>query len=543
MHTFVQKPEANKQVTTPARAYPKRRPASIPIPNSVARNHACGFDLSGVPVNAPATTGNQNSLARSARLEANRLAAQTDTHADSPISASSLGSRLPQAHGTAVEAASLLSGSSVADEKKANAVTLGQTVHLSSAFPRLPPAEQQRVLAHEAVHVAQNLTPGPSASRPALEMEAHRLGSQVIAGHRVQPQLHADAAMALAEDGGPMPNDHIAVRKAKARREVLLRWKAVYEGSKDKNLIAEHQKIRNKRIALDDSMRKTLAKLKKFEGYAREVEEYHREEKANIAKLNKKPVTLEVTETDIRLKVRFNVRFEGANDKQAKERFPVLRRNLEQGIRDTWNHKLKGTLLPGRALEVIPEINLVPHDAARNHDFWLVTVRPADKSPMVYDGAELPAVQRPTSVASAQLDGGVMTIPPSHVHLPAILGHETLHLFGLADRYVELPDDGIFSLRETEGRSDPLGVHRKKDELTGKEEDIKYPLPSGKILEEDLGFVLDQFGIYPGIPYSDVLLELRAVDKIISTERDPDSLIRKRTNFNDKIDEQARNIE
>jgi hypothetical protein len=516
MRTIVPKPAENTHVTAGARAQPRRGPERIFLPHGGAEDRAFGFDLGRVPVNAPAE-------ARSA--------------------GSPLASWLPQAHGTAAQAGRVFPESPLADERDANAVTLGRTVHLSSAFPRLQPAERQRVLAHEAVHVAQTLTPGPAASRTTLETEAHRLGSQVVAGHRVQPRFHADAATALADDGGPLPNDVIAVRKAKARRELLLRWKAVYEGSKDRNLVVERQKIRDRRIALDDSMRGNLAKARARLGYGRELEEYRKEEKANIAKLNRKPVTLEVTETDIRLKVRLNVRFEGANDKQAKKRFPVLRRNLEQGIGETWNQKLKGTLLPGRTLEVIPEISLVAQDAPRNYDFWLITVRPTDKGPMVYGADKLGEVERPTSATSAQLDGGVMSIPPSHVHLPSILGHETLHLFGLADRYVDIPGEGMFNLREREGKPDPLGVDEKKAEAADTEEKIMYPLPEGTILEEDLGFVLDQFGIYPTAPYSDVLAELRVVEETIRTGRDPDSMINKRTDFIDKVTKSAEDLE
>ena len=63
---------------------------------------------------------------------------------------------------------------------------------------------------------------------------------------------------ALADDGGPLPNDIIAVRKAKARREVLLRWKAIYEGGNVSNLAAERQDILDKRERLDDSMKRNL---------------------------------------------------------------------------------------------------------------------------------------------------------------------------------------------------------------------------------------------------------------------------------------------
>lgn len=498
MRTFARKPAGNKQVTTPAWVHPQRRAETLAIQDGVAGDRASGFDLSRVPVKTP-----------------------------------TLACWLPQTYGTPAEAAPVLSASPIADRREANAVTLGRTVHLSSAFPRLRPAEQQRVLAHESVHVAQNLAPGPPASAETLETEAHRLGSQVVAGHRVQPQFHADPATALADDGGPLPNDRIAVRKAQARREVLLRWKAVYEGSQERDLRPERQKIRDRRIALDDNMQMNLDRSKEILGKAPSVEDYRNEEQKNIATLNKKPVTLEVTETAIRLKVRFHVRFEGATDKQAKERFPTLQQNLQKGIRDTWNQKLEGILLPGRDFKVIPEITLVPQDAVRNDDFWLITVRPTDKGPMVYENTKLgdPPEGRPTAVTKTGIGGGIVSIPPSVVREADTLGHETLHLFGLADRYVILPELGEFSLRTLRGRQDPLGA------------EVETGRPTGKILEEDLGFVLDQFGIYPEIPYNHVLTELESVEKIIKTGRDPDSMINKRSNFNDKIIKQAEDLD
>src|SRR6185437_4367407 len=100
-------------------------------------------------------------------------------------------------------------------------------------------------------------------------------------------------------------------------------------------------------------------------------------------------------------------------------------------------------------------------------------------------------------------DSGVMSLLPSAVDQPMILGHESLHLFGLADRYMDLPVGGkreLFGLRDTKGRDDPLGA----DADTG--------AVKGKILEEDLGFVLDKLGVYPEESEADVNKELQSVE-------------------------------
>jgi hypothetical protein len=453
------------------------------------------------------------------------------------MTSETLADRLPQTRGMGTESAIVLPKSDVADRDGANAVTLGRAVHLSSGISQLEPAEQERVLAHEAVHVAQHSAPGPSASRERLESEARQLSPQVLSGRSVQPQFHADPTTALADDGGPLPNDVIAVRKAKARRPVLLRYKAIYEGSKDTKFetqVAERYNILEARKSLDDTMAERLKASEKHTGTkSREVKEYREAEAKNLASLNRKPISLEVTDTTIRIRARFQVRFEGLTDKEAEKKFPVLKQNLQQGVSDIWNQKLKGAVMPGRTFELIPEIQRVSSTAARDDNFWLITVRPTDESPLVFEKTSLSdaPVKSPTSVTASSLSGGVMSIPPSHIEKPEILGHETIHLFGLVDRYFTDRGGENFQLRDTKGRKDPLGA----EEETG---DVK-----GKILEEDLGFILSELDVYPTIPYADVLAELRVVEETIRTGRDPKSMIKRRQDFNDKTIKTAEDLD
>ena len=424
--------------------------------------------------------------------------------------------------------------SPVADQAGANAVTLGHAVHLSSGLPRLGKAEQQRVLAHEAVHVAQRFAAGPAASRLVLETEAHNLTRQKLAGHAVQPRFHADASTVLADDGGQLPGDRIAVAKAQERRKVLLRYKAIYDGSQG-DVAAERKNILAKRDRLDDSMAIMMAAIEQRSGQkGRAVEEYQQEEQKKAALLNTKPLSFEVTPTAVRIRARFQVRFEGMGEKDAKVKFPILDRNFRKGVRDTWNQKLSGSVLSGRTFEMIPELSLIPETAARDPNFWLITVRPTNKGPMVYGKTKLGTAPGgiPTSVTISELDGGVMSIPPSHIELAETLGHETLHLFAMVDRYAIIPaalsptrQDEPLPLRDAKGRLDPLAAE------------------GGKILEEDLGYVLDELGIYPDMTQSDVLTELSQVDEIIRTGRDPHSLIPKRSQFEKEIIKQAEDLD
>lgn len=500
MRTFAQKPKAALQ---PPSIEPAAPGGPIPLPRRTegGQGRCFAHDFSRVPVKDAART--------------------------------TLADWLPQTRGTSIERAAVLPESALADRAGANAVTLGSMVHLSSSMSGWAAPEQQRVMAHEAVHVAQQSAPGPSAPREQLEMEAHQLVPQVLSGHLVQPRFRADATMALADDGGPLPGDILAVRKARARREVLLRYKAIYEGSDNTDLAAERRNILERRTRLDDTMAKRLRESQQKTGKkAPDVEEYRQQERKNLAALNRKPVTWEVTKTAVRARVRFQVRFEGLTDKDAGKKFPTLKQSLQQGIRDIWNQKLAGAVLPGRTFEIVPEIQLVSSAAPRDENFWLVTVRPTDKAPLVYEKKNLGKApdRDPTSVTDPKVGSGVMSIPPSHIGKPDILGHETLHLFGLVDRYFTIGNLGEFQLRETKGRQDPLGA----DEDTGK---VK-----GKILEEDLGFVLDQFDVYPNLPYKDVVDELKQVEEIIKTGRDPKSLVKKRKNFEPEVIKQAEDL-
>ena len=75
-------------------------------------------------------------------------------------------------------ARAVVPGSEVAERARANAVTRDGVVHLANFVPALPPAERNRILAHEAVHAAQQAGPGPAAARSDLEAEADVLASR-----------------------------------------------------------------------------------------------------------------------------------------------------------------------------------------------------------------------------------------------------------------------------------------------------------------------------------------------------------------------------
>jgi hypothetical protein len=440
-------------------------------------------------------------------------------------------------------ARAVVPGSEVAERARANAVTADGVVHLAPHVSALPAAERRRILAHEAVHAAQQAGSGPAAARSDLESEADVLARDVLAGSDVHPIHTAAPGMALRDDRVPSPQDRVDVERAKRRREVLLRFKAVLEGG-DAQLTGERSDLAARRQRLDRTMTETLDLLS-WIGPGKTVADYQQEEQKKLAGLNRAPVSIVLTPDAVKLVVRFQVRYEGLTDAAARTRFPVLDRNLRKGIEDTWNQRLPARVLGGRAFELVPEVQLVSATAARDHGYWLITVRPTNQGPLAYGSTSLGVAPNnmPTSATDPLVDGGVMSIPPSHESKPDVLGHETLHLFGMVDRYALIPAQfsksgkpGEQPLRETGRRRDPLGAS------------------GGKILEEDIGFVLEATGVYDrvaaaatnqtsGMSYPQVLAELKRVEEIIQLGRDPHSLIPERKDFRREVMKSAEDLD
>ena len=140
---------------------------------------------------------------------------------------------------------------------------------------------------------------------------------------------------------------------------------------------------------------------------------------------------------------------------------------------------MKGSIFGDREFKLTPTFTKISNQTPRDHNFWLIVVRAQNTGQVSYPGCKLDAVDPTvqTSVTDSTCDGGIITIPPNHLKLPSVLGHETLHLFGLVDRYMSVtkklpgkpPKVTNSATRQTGGRPDPLGTE------------------DGTILEEDLG--------------------------------------------------------
>ncbi len=409
------------------------------------------------------------------------------------------------------------------DEHHTGALTRSDGIHVSARAAALPDAEFDRLLAHEAGHVAQQRTGTRAASTPELEAEAQALAPAVLAGQDVQARGAAPVNAVLADT----PPTKEAVDRAKKRLALLRTFVNQWTQREARRL--DTKALLDKRSKMD---------------IPEEKGQRERMEAQKLAQLNRDPLDIKITASEVRFHVRFHVRFE---DPKMRNRFDELKGRLEAGIRMVWNTNLTGEIFGGRSFVIEPEIVEVDAKAARNKKFWLITVRPTDKSPVAYTGCKLdqPPAGVPTAVTDSNCDGGVMSIPPVAIPDAFTFGHELLHLFGLVDRYLMVtqgkpPVTITVPSRETNNRPDPLG-----DE-------------PGTILQEDLGFVFQGLGLYAqeegrgldtlkqledaGMTIMEAREDIKVQEAIIGGNAPRQPLYKPRKEYIDKIEQQLEDL-
>ncbi|HEU4456313.1 MAG TPA: DUF4157 domain-containing protein [Longimicrobium sp.] len=426
-------------------------------------------------------------------------------------------------------------GSHTAERAGVAGLVEGGAVHLAPVAERLPGPALARLLAHEAAHLAQAAGGRTRGTRADVEIEARGGEDALLAGRAFRPRFRPGPGVPLHQT----PHDTMVVERARSRLALLeeFQGECITRMARRTQTGAERQAGQEARQRLDESMADPFA----------DPEARQAMEDAQVRALNRRPLEVLVTEDEVRFRIRFHARFEDAGQ---EGRFDELVSTLQAGIDLVWNQRLQGASLGGRRFVVEPVVTLVPATATRDHAAWLIHVRAADDAPVTYPGCSLDEVPEgiPTSVTDPACDGGVMNIPPRHVALPGVLGHELMHLFGLVDRYrlvtSEYPDGTVTHrqdrLRETGGRGDPLGGD------------------DAPVLAEDLAFILDRFGVYEleegrgletlraleaqGMSCGIVAVEIARQQDIIRLGRDPRSLIRPRTDFIDEMMRDAENL-
>jgi hypothetical protein len=377
-----------------------------------------------------------------------------------------------------------------------------------------------------------------------LEREADQV-SEAIVSKDVPgaPQIQGEARPILQRQVQTQtPRDRMIVERARRRLEVLNRF------------VDEWTTREARRLGNAEERDRLLERRRQMDLGSADVAEVAipgqraRIETQNLANLNRRPLNIEITDDEVRFTVNFHVRFEDAN---MRNRFDELRTSLQGGIGMVWNQRLGGTVFAGRRFHIIPRVTQVAANAARDLNYWLITVRPRDNSPVTYPGCTLdqPPAGVTAAVTDSQCAGGVMNLPPAAIADSSVIGHELLHLFGLVDRYImltqQLPGGRSRTVttptRETRGRPDPLGGE------------------SGTILAEDLAFLFDRLGIYTmeasrgldvlrqleqrGLSIAAVRAEIHRLEEIIRLGRDPNSLIREREDFNDRMRRDVENLD
>jgi hypothetical protein len=376
-----------------------------------------------------------------------------------------------------------------------------------------------------AKRVSASTTPRrETAFTPVVERAARPQIREILDSPVLQRQVASDSGRVQT------PHDKVVVERAKKRLALLKRFVDEYAVREGRRLRAagERAEIIPKRQKMDIQGSAPLGELR---GPL---------EQQRIADLNTLPLKIDITEDEVRFRVRFHVQFE---DSKQEPSFSTVKSTLEEGIKLIWNQTLTGTVFWGRTFGIEPQIEKLATGAARDLHYWLVTVRKGGSGPVTYPGCTLDQPDDPdhTSVTDPTCAGGVMSIPPSHISMPDVLGHELLHLFGFLDRYMMLTSQvpgqkkqvALSSTRETKGRPDPLGAE------------------AGHVLPEDIAFLFERLGVYEmeetrgldalreleaqGLTLGAVLGEIHRLEEIIRLGRDPRSLIPERKDFRDKI--------
>lgn len=380
-----------------------------------------------------------------------------------------------------------------ADSINALAFTSGNNIFFNEGQYDTSSDSGKKLLAHELTHVVQQNTSNTDASL-------------------------------IQRQPKDTPYDKALVERAK-KRLAFLKPKLDY--------------LRSIKTAIDIDKTRAMGERQQLDAKSMQVDWKERaaKEEDNFSKLNRQPIDIILTDDAVLFKVKFQCFF---NNPKAQN-FGVLKRSVADGINLVWNQTLASGIFKGRKFSIVPEVELINSLQDRTSDHWLIEVRSSDTAPVNHPGCSLPQPSPgiPTSVTDPLCDNGVMNIPPLHTSMPGIIGHEMLHLFGLFDRYISVNQIKggkvvgfvLVPTRETGNRKDPLGGE------------------DATILIEDLNYLFLKLGVYDkeearsGSMLSLVEREVMRLEKIIQLGYDPDSLIKVREDFRDKIMDSANDLD
>lgn len=348
--------------------------------------------------------------------------------------------------------------------------------------------EMRSLLAHEAVHVAQQRGSGSPASRNLLEAEASHLSRSVLAGEPAWPVLSGSATVPLQQ-----PTTKPAQPTEKELRDLDEAWKKAMGPKKTRldhlkaqlryleqlrTLIRERQGIEMQRNLLDLNM------VNLIQAGA---------EGALVERVNWKALNISVMPPiedipgELNFNVRFQARFLGRKKAEVQADFVKLRSNLEKGVQQVWAQTLGRlpSLVRKYNFSFSATVSLVDEAEARDNNFWLIEVDP----------------KTTRAETHPEMNGGFMSVAPADVGKPDTLGHESLHLFGLADRYRDNLQTGHSESVRGSGKPGSAGI---AGQGTGVTRNDPLDTGNGPILAEDLEFVLAHTTTYEQVLIADM---------------------------------------
>jgi hypothetical protein len=410
----------------------------------------------------------------------------------------SLGSYLPlDGSLSSLAGTSVRSVPGLADKHQALAQASHDGIEIDSSMAGVSAPELQPLLAHEAVHIAQQKGSGLPAPRNLLEAEASQLSRYVLSGQPVWPVLSGHSGVPLKQ-----PTSKPKEPTVEELREIDEAWKKAMGPKKTRldhlkaqlrylqqlrALIRERQGIETRRNLLDLNM------VNLIQAGA---------EGALVSKVNWKALNISVTPPiedlsgEIDFAVRFQARFLGRKKADVQADFAKLKSNLQKGVQQVWGQTLGS--LPSSVrnydFNFNVTVSLVDETDPRDDSFWLIDVNPITKRAETHP----------------ETNGGFMSVAPTDVDKPDTLGHESLHLFGLADRYRDNLQTGHSESVRGSGAPGSAGIAGKGTGVTRND-----PLDTGKgpILPEDLEFVFAHVGVYERVlianmtPYDTALIK------------------------------------
>ncbi len=437
------------------------------------------FSFGKIPIQAKPTVGPAGDGTRLQRKAAGGAAAESAAPA-----ASSLGDHLPLRGPLAPLAKTAVQPvAGLVEDHQALAQARNGGIEVDASMAGAPAGDVRSLLAHEAIHVAQQSRTEHPAPASVLETEASRLSGHVLAGRPVWPVLSGRAAMPLRQPPGK-PKEP----SAQELRDLDDAWKKAMGPKKIKldhlkaqlnylqqlrKLIRERQPIETQRSKLD-----TPNTHNRFQS---DSETNQLTQKS----VNRRPIKTHVTQPqeetpgEIDITVNVQARFLGRKVEDVKTDFEKLRTSLATGMHKIWGQTLAGmpSLVKDYEFNVSPAVTLVDAAAPRDNDFWQIEVDPAT----------------PRAHTEAMESPGVMHINSSDISKPDTLGHESLHWFGFLDRYYDNPNTGHSeSIRGTPTRS-------KRGAGTGVMRDDPLDTGKGPILTEDLEYMFARSRVYEQI--------------------------------------------